>query len=494
MLSPSSVRWQQAFPWLLVIVLAYLPLFQLITELPIQQWDEARTALDALGIWQHHDWVVLRHLNAPDLWNCKPPLWPWVLAMSIKVFGPSEFSIRLPNALAALATTLIVFKAGWQWLGSWRAGLLAALILLTTQGYVMLHVALTSDFDTFLTLWTTLGVLSWLAYLATGRPKLIWRTGLFFLLAVLTKGIAGLVFGPGMLLATFLTKREQRLRQPAVYGALISVLIGGAFWYAGREIMAPGYLAAVWEYELGGPAFHMLEGHNTTFATYWQLMIEEKFTPWVVPMLLSGAFAYLLPRQSNSWLLVSYSLCVSICFLLIISLVQTRLPWYAAPVYPLLALQTAAGLVWVGRALEAQFSHTFRPWSRLLAVLCVAAPPYWLQLRHLEHLYDTRNQDPNFLYGQHLNAQFRDWPGIQEYIIGVDGKFNDVVEFYRQAAKWRYQHQTVLITPWDASKTAAGQIVVACGANARRPWLRLFHTKVLVRSDSCVTLLLEARR
>jgi hypothetical protein len=163
-------------------------------------------------------------------------------------------------------------------------------------------------------------------------------------------------------------------------------------------------------------------------------------------------------------------------------------------VYPLLALQTAAGLVWAGRALEAHSARKFRSWSRLLVVLLVAAPPYWLLLRHEERLYDLRNHDPNLLYGQHLAAQVRDWPGIQEYVIGVDGKFNDVVEFYRQAANWRYQHNTTLVTPWEASKTATGQIVVACGATARRPWLRLFHTKVLVRSDSCVTLLLEARR
>ncbi|GGF00551.1 ArnT family glycosyltransferase [Hymenobacter cavernae] len=494
MLRSISPLWQQVIPWLLVTVLAYPILFQLINELPIQQWDEARTALNAVGIWQHHDWIVLRHLNRPDLWNCKPPLWPWLLAISIKLFGPSEFSIRLPTALAAFATTLIVFKAGWHWLGSWRAGLLASLVLLTAQGYVMLHVALTSDFDTLLTLWTTLGALSWLGYLVTGRSRLVWLTGLSFLLAVLTKGVAGLLFGPGLLLATIVIGQARRLFQPAVYGALAGVLVGGALWYVVRESMAPGYLAAVWEYELGGPALHMLEGHTTSFSTYWLLMIEEKFTPWIMPMLLGGALSYFLPRGSRSWQLSCYCLCVSFTFLLTISLIQTRLPWYAAPMYPLLALQTAAGLVWVGRMLEAQLAYKLRSWSQLLVVLVVATPAYWLQLRYVEQVYNARSRDASTLYGRHLQAQIRDWPGIQEYIIGVDGKFNDVVELYRQIAKWRYQHHTTIITPWDASKTSPGQIVVACGVDARRPWLRQFRTTVLVRSDSCVTLKLEGWR
>ena len=109
------------------MAVAYMPLFWLVGSHPVQQWDEARTGLNGLNILRNHEWLVMRDgLQLPDLWNCKPPLWPWLLAISFKLLGPTELGLRLPAALAALATTLVVYRAGCRWLGSWEGGLLAA--------------------------------------------------------------------------------------------------------------------------------------------------------------------------------------------------------------------------------------------------------------------------------------------------------------------------------------------------------------------------------
>ena len=190
--------------------------------------------------------------------------------------------------------------------GQLEGGLLAALILLTSAGYVQEHVARTGDFDALLTLWTTLGALTWLRYLAEGRSRHAWQAGLFFFLAAFTKGVAGLLFGPGLLLATFALGQGQRLRRPAPWLAVLGLLAGMAVWYAVREHAAPGYLQAVWAFELGGPALNQLEGHTTEVYWYLTSLMEVKFVFWLVPALLAGLLGWQLPAGSPGRLLARF--------------------------------------------------------------------------------------------------------------------------------------------------------------------------------------------
>ncbi|MBC6606034.1 glycosyltransferase family 39 protein [Hymenobacter sp. BT188] len=479
---------------LLVLAASALPLFWLLGSLPAQQWDEARTGLNALEILRSNNWLVLTHRGEPDLWNGKPPLAPWLMALSFKLLGPTEVALRLPSALAALATVLVVYFAGSRWLGSWRAGLLAALVLLTTQGYVTLHVSRTGDFDALLTLWTTLGTLSWLAYLATGRPRHAWGTGAAFALAVLTKGIAGLLFGPGIILATLLTGQLSRLRKFAPWGAFLLILGVGITWYTVRELAAPGYLAGVWQYEVGGPAGEALEGHSHPFYWYLSKLAETKFQAWLVVALIGMGMGWWMPRHSRGWWLSRVLGTVAVVFLLVISTVKTQLLWYDAPVYPLLALLAAGGLVWTGRAVAAHYRRSPSPTARLAAVLLVASLPYGVQLLLIRHSTDMALRNSSLLYGRHLRAQAKQLPHLHEYILGDDGIFNDSPEFYMAAITAQYGHRITRVGAWQVGWAIPPRVVVTCGAKARATWQQYYQTRVLFSTDSCVTFRLEARR
>ncbi|AYA38094.1 phospholipid carrier-dependent glycosyltransferase [Hymenobacter oligotrophus] len=494
--SPVSAKsdWRRWLPLLLLLGLSFIPLFWLLSSLPVQQWDEARTGLNGLGIWLHHDWIVLRHLGEPDLWNGKPPLWPWLLALSFRVFGPNELGLRLPAALVALATVLLVYRAGHHWLGSRRAGLLAGLVLLTSQGYVTLHVTRTGDYDTLLTFWATAGALSWLAYLRTGTARWAWLTGAAFALALFTKGIAGVLFGPGLLVAVALTKQWQRLRHPVPWLAAGLVLITAVGWYTVRELAAPGYLAGVWAYEVGGPAGEQLEEHYHPFEWYLSLLAERKFTAWLLAALLGWLIGFWQPQHSPGWWLSRFTAAVAVSFLLSISLVQTRLEWYDAQVYPLLALQAAAGLVWTGRALAAHFGRQPKELLRLGGVLAVAAFPYLAQWQHIRMLHKHRLDWSQLLYGRHIQAQAAKLPELRQYTLVTEAIFNDSPEFYRTAAEMQYGHQVERLASWQTDKGYPGKIIVTCGDRAARHWLQQYETQVLLQTDSCKTVRLLARK
>src|SRR5712691_212697 len=87
----------------------------------------------------------------------KPPLLYWLAAASMRAFGENSFAARLPSALAALATAGLLVAAGRR-LWPRSSGALAAVIFATSMGLVL--VARQVLFDSLLTLWTTLALLS----------------------------------------------------------------------------------------------------------------------------------------------------------------------------------------------------------------------------------------------------------------------------------------------------------------------------------------------
>ncbi|HZP84333.1 MAG TPA: glycosyltransferase family 39 protein, partial [Chthonomonadaceae bacterium] len=149
--------------------------------------------------------IVTPRLNSRPLTNPaetavpffeKPILVYWACAASMALFGLSEWTARLPVALAALLTTGLVAWAGTRWFGR-RAGLLAGLVYALAPITVLDARQMTTD--GLLVLWFTGAMLAfWHCHsaaqdrrsVAFGWPLLFWTA---CALAVLTKGAVGLL-------------------------------------------------------------------------------------------------------------------------------------------------------------------------------------------------------------------------------------------------------------------------------------------------------------
>lgn len=179
----------------LLLGLAFMIFFYRLGIPGLMDPDEGRYAEIAREMWQRSAWIT-PHLNGVKYLE-KPPLVYWLTALSFAALGRTEFAARLVPALSALGGVLAVYGLG-RVLFSPRAAFLAATILATAVGYVILGRLLTLDMT--LTLWLTLGL--GLSYLAVTRvrPSYLPWAYVSLALGILTKGpialvLPGLIFG-----------------------------------------------------------------------------------------------------------------------------------------------------------------------------------------------------------------------------------------------------------------------------------------------------------
>lgn len=97
--------------FLLILALAIFVRFFKLGEIPVSlYWDETAILVDATSIAETgHDihnrpWYQLIY---PSYGDYKLPVYIWLAGLSVKFFGPSEWAVRLPSALAGVATVIL---------------------------------------------------------------------------------------------------------------------------------------------------------------------------------------------------------------------------------------------------------------------------------------------------------------------------------------------------------------------------------------------------
>lgn len=170
--------------------------------------DEPRYAQVALEMLKSKNFI-LPHLNG-EVYPDKPPLLFWLIDLFSMPFKTvTEFSARLPSAMAGIGCCIATFFLG-RLIFSQRTGFIAALILATNVKF--LWIARRAAFDVLLTFLITMSLLCF--YLGYSRdsksPGLFLLSYVFMALAVLTKGPLGL-FLPVIIIVSFLVK-ERKLK------------------------------------------------------------------------------------------------------------------------------------------------------------------------------------------------------------------------------------------------------------------------------------------
>lgn len=448
-------------------------------SLPMEPWDEGRNANNAIEMVHGGSWLVTSFDGIPDHWNTKPPLLIWIVAALLKIGIAPLYALRLPGFVATTATVVTLYAFCRWMLVDRLAGMLSALLLLSSSLFLGLHVAMTGDYDALLSLFTTCTVLAFWFYIDgsdASRSRWVYAIAISLLLGIATKAVAAVMIGPGLLAYAIARGRlRSTLLDRRVWMAGCIVLLGCVLYYGGRAMLDPGYLLAVWHNDIGGRYSAALDQHGGGALFY----IEVVLTGFQPGMLFLPLAALAIARGTGR-VRDAVLLCVLVAALLLIVLTSagTKAYWYAAPLMPLLSLAAgislAHGIAWLR-----QYQQTARPPIRaevaqaaVLIAMCIGlgATFYDNQVQLIAQAQEPKNSQ--LWYATMLD---RNQPEVRKIVIVDDGlpnrggfsHYNPVAKFYRD-----YTRAARLVAPGSEIGPAAW--VVTCDPQAKQ-WLASTH-------------------
>ncbi|HTR62169.1 MAG TPA: glycosyltransferase family 39 protein [Candidatus Binataceae bacterium] len=248
---------------------------------PLYTKGEPREAVTVFDI-VHGGGIILPMRAGVEI-PSKPLLMHWMAAaLSFACGSVSEFTVRFPSALLAIAGMLVCYLYARK-LFSETTAFLAALFLGTTFQY--LQAGTGSRVDMTLTFFLELAFFEFIA-LAEGLSSRRMLLYVAIAFAVLAKGPVGLVL-PALVAIVWivLERRWDLLRNLGLLrGAIVVAVLGGGWYVAaayvgGMDFVRKQIFSENLERFMGGPGFH--EGHAHPFY-YLEFALLAGFMPWSI--------------------------------------------------------------------------------------------------------------------------------------------------------------------------------------------------------------------
>lgn len=319
--------------WILLALLAILYFFG-SNVLPLIPPDEPRYSQVARQMFESGDWITPRLENHP--WFEKPVLLYWLMCLSFKIFGVTEFALRLPSALSALICVYLTYNIVRKAAGETSA-LLSAIILGTSAFFVAFSHAAT--FDMLLTVCVAASLWSFFQFDAlTGKKLHLFAAYAFCGLGILAKGfVAPAVIA---LTAAIYWYAEHRFRDMSKLHLITGILLAAV-------------VAGVWLVPITfihGSVFwndFFLQHHLARFTSSKLHRAESVF--FYVPIVLLGMYPWTAAmfcgfrdnRTDQERKLLRFSLIWFISSIIFFSLSKVKLPGYILPLAPPLAVMSA---------------------------------------------------------------------------------------------------------------------------------------------------------
>lgn len=334
---------QPQFHFWLITLFAALLLFVNLQRGDLAGYDDAVYAHEAKHMLQTGDWWNVWLDGRLDF--DKPPLFIWLEALSLWVFGVSDFAAKFPAALLGLGTIILVYFITHELTADrWLA--CAAMLVLTSTQYFLKYASHAMT-DVPFTFFFTLSLWAYLKGLR--KPPYLLLCGLSLGLGMLIRSIIGLS-GLGIIgLHLLLSRNLKLLRQPALWMGLTLALVLPGMWFVqqyhwyGAEFLARHF---AYTQENLQPIV-TIEQRWWYGVWHYPWLLLKLYWPWW-PALLGGLVlaarrAYRTQEVAATFLL----LCV-LGVVLPFSLLQHKVLRYILPAFPAFSILAAMALLqWV---------------------------------------------------------------------------------------------------------------------------------------------------
>lgn len=357
--------------------------------------DQPKTVAYTVDMVEHGHWLLpVDMLGRPAT---KPPMYNWLGVPAVAVGWHSEFALKLPSTLAALATVGLTWFAARRTAEHLFAGdqsdaqrydaFAAVACIALLANYNMVKLCYTARPDMLLTAFLTAGWVLATALLykdaETGdgeekdaKPQAAGRGVMQLVLwlcvagAALTKGPAALLLVIYVLLGGKLLGGRWRLmsRTGIAWGLPLALALVG-LWAWGAYASNPEHFRLVF---LGDEMLERIGrgGALGILGTVWKMpaLFVAKFFPWSV-FAIMGAWHVVNTRPRSRWLVgpIGPAMLWVLIVLVFFSLSGGKRADYLAPAYPMASIVAAFWLVVEGKRLL-----RLRAWQPAAAGLAIA--------------------------------------------------------------------------------------------------------------------------
>lgn len=322
------MSWDRRYTSTAIIISTLLITVPFLGMSHLFDWDEVNFAEAAREMLVTGEYSYVQ-INFKPFWE-KPPLFIWMQAVGMSIFGVNEFAARLPNAVCSALTLGLLFNIGSN-LKSEKFGLLWVLVYagsLLPQFYFRSGII-----DPCFNLLIFLGIHQLIQASLTQkmRTKYLSFSAVFIGLAVLTKGPTAIgIIGicSAIYFATNFKQHQWRLTDFAVYISLVVVV--GFSWYLIELMRGHGHVVQ----EAIDYHIRLLSqseaGHGQPFYYHPLVLLIGCF-----PMSLFFIFSW-SDRSAQSDNVAHYAKWMSILFwvvLIVFSIVKTKIIHYSSLTY-----------------------------------------------------------------------------------------------------------------------------------------------------------------
>jgi len=302
--------------------------------------DETRYAEISREMLDTGQWIVPR-LDGLRYFE-KPVLGYWLNAISIKLFGENAFAIRLPSALAAGLSALLIFFLVQRFGGGRLIGLLASGVFLTCGEVFVIGVFCV--LDSLFSLLVTAAIISfYFAYRAEDfRGKTIYLVmfGIGCGLAFLAKGFIAFAVPFVTIIPFLLWHRRSNGLGKLVWIPILTAVLVALPWSIMIHLRENDFWRYFfWEEHIG--RFFSDDAQHAEPFWFFIPVIAGGALPWtaVLPVIVAG-----LRKIQVKDTFLRFILCWLIFPFLFFSICRGKLGTYILPCFPPLAILIALGL------------------------------------------------------------------------------------------------------------------------------------------------------
>ncbi len=313
---------------IILLVLALILWLLFLGNLPLRDWDEGIYALVSREIYREHHWIYPTINNQPFL--LKPPLTFWLISLTYHLGGVNEFTTRFFPAFLTCLGVPLLYLLGKELFKENLPSLYSSLVYLTLLPIVR-HGRLAMLDGMSITFFILL-----LFCLLKCKDDKRWSLGVGFCfsLIILTKGLLVILFAAIAFLFLLFNQQFLLLINPIFWiGLILGIMPSFAWYYAQFQHYGNQFLEVHFLSQGFSRVSQSVEGNKGDYWYYLLEIIKYGF-PWLlfVPQGLYLSWQ----KRDETW---SKLVIIGILgYLIPVSIMGTKLPWYILPIYLFLAL------------------------------------------------------------------------------------------------------------------------------------------------------------